>query len=112
MALVELLAGFGPTLNMIGVAAAAVETYLGVRHERQRLVSDDASEDRHLGNLVRLGHLCSGAIPLMLRLFATTSPPLRAVAAVSALVGSLASRYGWLAAGRRSAIAVYETVGR
>jgi hypothetical protein len=112
VACVEILAGFVPVLNLIGVTAAVVETCLGVMHERRRLADtgSGASDHEHLGPSVRLGHLLSGAIPLALRLLAATSPVFRAIAAGSAIAGSLTSRYGWLAAGRRSAVAACETV--
>ena len=51
------------------------------------------------GALVRTGAWLTGPLPLALRLI----PGLRLAAAVSMTTGSLVTRFGWIAAGRRSA---------
>jgi len=51
------------------------------------------------GALVRAGAWLTGPLPLALRLI----PGLRLAAAVSMTTGSLVTRFGWMAAGRRSA---------
>jgi hypothetical protein len=51
-----------------------------------------------------LGGTLSGPVPLVLRLFGAASAPLRTIAALSAIAGSIGTRFGWIAAGRRSAV--------
>jgi formate-dependent nitrite reductase membrane component NrfD len=92
-----------PALNLLGAAAAAVETLVGVNLElrdREALVplKRDVS-----GALTRAGGVLSGPLPLALRLLAGRSRSARRTAAVATIAGALLTRAGWLAAGNESA---------
>jgi hypothetical protein len=95
-----LLAGFEtPALGWILVGASAVETAIGawielVRHGAR----DRALRAGGAAVLLRLGGVLAGPLALVLALAG-----LHLVAAVLFLAGALVTRFGWLAAGRRSA---------
>jgi protein NrfD len=95
-----------PALNLLGIGAAAVESYEGVHLEFRR----DPQINRPLkhgptGWTTRLGGVLSGPIPLALRLIATASGSrrLRRMAAWSSIAGSILTRVGWISAGHASA---------
>ncbi len=87
----------GP-LNAIGYLAAGVETLLWIWLELNRHgAADRALHEGRAGWLIRSGEFLSGPLALVLRL--TSFVPL---AAISFLLGSLFSRFGWIEAGRVS----------
>ena len=97
-ALLELLGHGMAALNAIGLFAAAIETVLIIWLMMDRHGAADAALHHGAsGWLIRGGELLAGPIALVLRL--TSLAPF---AAVSFLLGSLLSRFGWVAAGRAS----------
>ncbi len=83
---------------MIGMVAACVETLLWIWLEFDR--HGAADRDLHQGRagwMIRAGEFLSGPLPIILRL--TNLVPF---AAGSFLLGALASRFGWIEAGRDS----------
>jgi Polysulphide reductase, NrfD len=95
-----------PALNLLGIGAAAVESYEGFQLEFMR----DPAVNRPLkqgvtGWTTRSGGVLSGPVPLALRLIATASGSrrLRRFAAWSSIVGSILTRVGWIYAGHMSA---------
>jgi hypothetical protein len=90
-------------LNTIGIAAAALVTVIAVRFE---LTKDRVSAPLTSGGsglLTRLGDALSGPIPLVLRAVSSVVPAARPAGSIMAIVGSLLTRFGWIAAGHRSA---------
>jgi formate-dependent nitrite reductase membrane component NrfD len=102
VAVLELMGHRTPALNLIAMAAAIVETGIGVRLEMRRELSSSALGKGAASLLTRLGDLGSGPVSLLLRLGAPAWGPARQLAAVAAIAGSVFTRYGWLAAGRQS----------
>jgi formate-dependent nitrite reductase membrane component NrfD len=101
--LLELAGHRAAALNRIGIGTAVLETLLLVHLEWQR---DRVARSLFAGGsgvLVRAGALLTGPLALVLRLATGVAPALRLVAAVSMTIGSLVTRFGWIAAGRRSA---------
>ncbi len=97
-AILELL-GFriGP-LFTIGLLVAIIETLLWIWLEFDKHgTADRALHKGRAGRLIRLGEILCGPLPIILRL--TNLVPL---AAISFLLGALASRFGWIDAGRAS----------
>jgi hypothetical protein len=97
-AILELL-GFriGP-LYAIGLLTAIIETLLWTWLEFDKHgAADRALHEGRAGRLIRLGGILCGPLPVILRL--TNLVPL---AAISFLLGALASRFGWIDAGRAS----------
>lgn len=94
----ELLGHRHRALNALGVAAAAVETAVGAHHETSPDRVYEPLKRGKSGAIVRTGGVLSGPLPLLLRLLGA-----RRAAAVSALLGSLLTRFGWLEAGKASA---------
>jgi hypothetical protein len=99
VSLLELLGHDHPALNRLGIAAALVEIATGAVHELDPDPAHAPLKRGSSGALVRAGSLLSGPLPLLLRLIGA-----RKAAAVAAIAGSLATRYGWVAAGRESAL--------
>lgn len=97
--ILELIGHRTPALNRLGLGAAAIETALLVHLEWSRDRVARSLFDGASGALVRVGAWLTGPLPLACRLL----PGLRLAAAVSMTAGSLVSRFGWIAAGRRSA---------
>jgi len=99
VSLLELLGHRAPTLNRLGLGAAAIETILMVQLEWSREAVNRPLLTGVSGALIRTGAWLTGPVSLTLRLI----PGLRLAAAVSMTTGSLVTRFGWLEAGRRSA---------
>jgi formate-dependent nitrite reductase membrane component NrfD len=93
------LAGFQiRPLWFIGLSAAGVETLLWIWLELNRHdAADRALHEGRGGMLIRVGEILSGPLAIILRL--TNLVPW---AAISFLLGALASRFGWIEAGRAS----------
>ena len=78
-------------LQLIGSAAAAYESYMLFKVRREKAT-----------NLMRAAEVLSGPVPLLLRLAGGRSKRARALAALSAITGSLLTRMAWIEAGRAS----------
>lgn len=106
--LLELRGHQTPALNGLGMASAAVETFVGTSIEvRQKRVLEPLKKGKS-GWLTRIGGLLSGPLPLALRLISLMANDrrksnLRKAAAVSAVAGSLVTRFAWVQAGKASA---------
>jgi hypothetical protein len=98
VALLELLGHRHRALNLLGIAAAAVETAVGAVHETDPDPVYEPLKRGRSGAIVRTGGVLSGPVPLVLRLLGA-----RKAAAVSSLAGSLLTRFGWVEAGKASA---------
>lgn len=90
-------------LNLLGLIAAAGETWEGYTIELERDPALEPLKRGPSGWITRAGGLLSGPIPLALRLLAWKNPKLRRAAAWSGIAGSLLTRYGWMRAGHASA---------
>jgi len=90
-------------LALLGIGAAAFETFTGFRIER--LGGEESEPLRHgaTGITTRIGGFFSGPLPLVLRLLGLRSKRARSAAAASALLGSLITRIAWVEAGKASA---------
>lgn len=98
-AILELAGHRVPALNAIGLLAAGAETVTFVLMEARRHgAADRALRQGAASWLLRGAGLLSGPIALGLRIVG-----LHTLAAVGFSLGALGSRFGWLAAGRRSA---------
>jgi formate-dependent nitrite reductase membrane component NrfD len=102
VAILELLGHRDRALNVLGAGAAAVETLIGAGLELRESEALAALKDDWTGAVTRMGGVLSGPLPLALRLVAGRSPSARKAAAISAIMGSLMTRVGWLSAGRSS----------
>ncbi len=105
-ATLELLGFRMAALNAIGLTVAAVETSVGAWIELRR--KDTTARALHIGvagRLLRTAALMTGPVPLLLRLYGRVP-----IAAVCLLLGAVLSRYGWLFAGRFSALDPAETI--
>lgn len=103
VSVLELMGHAESALNHIGIAAAAFVTILAARMELGREAVSRPLVTGPSGLMARLGDALCGPVPLVLRVAAGVWPPGRSVAAVLAIGGSLLTRVGWMAAGRRSA---------
>jgi formate-dependent nitrite reductase membrane component NrfD len=99
----ELLGHDDPALHALAVSAAAIETATGVVIELDRGRASSPLKEGRSGQMIRIGGVLSGPVPLVLRALGSRRSGLRRVAALSALTGSLLTRLAWLAAGRASA---------
>ena len=95
-------------LQALGLGAALFECWEGWRIESRKLPDLDPLKHGTSGWAVRAGGVLSGPVPTLLRvlsLFGSNrrSHNLRRCAAVSAVLGSLITRYAWVAAGHVSA---------
>lgn len=104
VSLIELAGHRTASMNIIGIGAAAVETLVALRLELARDAVTRVLRAGPPGAGVRSGGALTGPVPLLLRLIGATSAPLRVTAALSAIAGSLVTRFGWVAAGRRAAV--------
>ena len=105
-ALLELLGyRLGP-LNALGLMAATVETGVGAWIElNRRGATARALHEGTSGLLLRVAGLLTGPGAITLRLLALVP-----FAAAAFLVGAIVSRYGWIFAGRFSALDPEETI--
>ncbi|HET7619549.1 MAG TPA: NrfD/PsrC family molybdoenzyme membrane anchor subunit [Vicinamibacterales bacterium] len=100
VAILELLGHRTRALNVIGAAAAAIETLVGGTIELREDEALVPLKQNWTGTVTRVGGVLSGPLPLALRLVAGRSPAARKAAAVSTIIGSLLTRVGWLEAGK------------
>jgi len=105
-AIMELLGYRLAPLNAIGLAAAAVETGIGAFIELGRKgPTARALREGRPGLLLRVSGVLTGPLSFLLRLAA-----LIPFAAASFAIGAVISRYGWIWAGRASALDPGETI--
>ena len=97
----ELAGHRGAALNWLATAAALVETAVGFSIEPEDDPRLDPLKHGNSGDLVRVGGILSGPLPLALRLLGGGSTTARRLAAVSAIAGSAITRLGWLRPGGR-----------
>jgi hypothetical protein len=99
-AILELAGHRLDALMVIGVVAALVETAVGATTELSRRGSADrAAREGRAGLALRVSMILSGPLALLLR-FSGLVP----FAAASFLAGALLGRFGWVWAGRQSAL--------
>jgi formate-dependent nitrite reductase membrane component NrfD len=107
VSLLELRGHESKSLNRIATATAAIDTVVGAALELRRKPAMEPLHGGTSGWTMRVAGLLSGPIPLALRLFANASGKKRAgfrkAAALSAVAGSLVTRFAWVGAGRISA---------
>ena len=103
VSVLELLGHDDQALNALGLAAAAVETVTGAAIEMRSAPGLTPLKVGPSGWAVRAGGVLSGPVPLALRAIGRRSSSARRVAALSAIAGSILTRFGWIAAGRASA---------
>src|SRR5205085_11673184 len=85
-------------LNFIGFYAAGIETALLIWLSIDKHgVADRAIHEHGSGWLIRIGEFLNGPLALVLRFFSFVP-----LAAISFLLGSLVSRFGWIAVGKVS----------
>jgi Polysulphide reductase, NrfD len=97
-AVLELLGYRVPALNFIGFYAAGIETALLIWLSVDKHgVADRAIHEHGSGWLIRIGEALNGPLAIVFRLFGLVS-----FAAISFLIGSLISRFGWIAVGKVS----------
>ena len=99
VAVLELVGHRTPSLHAIAIAAAIVETIIGIRLEMRRELTSSALGKGAASVLTRLGDAGSGPVSLARRCVSSR----RHWAGIAAIAGSICTRYGWLAAGRQSA---------
>jgi formate-dependent nitrite reductase membrane component NrfD len=103
-----------PALNALATLAAAFETWTGFQLEKGERTSrplmrgDSRAVARPSGRdvrspLMRTAGVLSGPVPLALRLIGMKSRKARRVAAAMTIAGSLATRFAWVEAGKKSA---------
>jgi hypothetical protein len=90
------------TLNHLGLGAAAVETLVGAAIEARSGAGSQPLKEGLSGAIVRAGGVLSGPVPLVCRAFGQNRRGWRRWASLAAIAGSILTRFGWIAAGRRS----------
>lgn len=105
VAILELLGHNNGALNLLGIGASAFEAYEGLHLEQRQEAALEPLKHGLSGWITRLGGVCSGPVPLAVRLAAqiSGSKRMRRAACWSAIAGSLLTRYGWMSAGHASA---------
>jgi len=106
--LLELRGHQTPALNGLGIASAAVETFVGTSIELRKDRVLEPLKKGKSGWLTRIGGMLAGPLPLALRLLSLMAngrrkTALRKAAAVSAIAGSVVTRFAWVQAGKASA---------
>lgn len=100
--ILELMGEESIALNLIGLVAAAMESWELVDLLRTQDRALEPAKNGWTGLLVQAAGILSGPVPIALRLaalFRKDRKRLRRLAAVSSIVGSLLMRYGWVGAG-------------
>jgi formate-dependent nitrite reductase membrane component NrfD len=100
----ELLGFLIPATQFMGVAAATAELVIATVIELRNRYVDRPLRGGRAGWTVRGGAVLAGPVSLSLRIFAGHNPHLREIAALCFALGALITRYGWIAAGRVSAL--------
>lgn len=95
-------------LNSLGIGSGVGEIVEGLTLEHRTDPALKPLKRGVSGWITRVGGVMSGPLPLVLRVFAGSSGTarsrkLRKWAAISGILGSLLTRYGWVYAGRSSA---------
>lgn len=90
-------------LNFLGIGSAIWESWEGFHLESEPKPVLKPLKRGTSGWITRVGGVMSGPLPLVLRLLGGRSRRVRKWAAVSGVLGSLLTRYGWVRAGRASA---------
>jgi hypothetical protein len=95
-------------LQALGLGAAIFESWEGVRIEARGHSHLDPLKHGRSGIITRIGGVLSGPIPTALRIAAAfsgknRSRSLRRAAGISAIAGSLITRFAWVQAGHASA---------
>lgn len=108
ISILELKGHDTPALNALGLASAVTETLVGASIELRKDRVLKPLKTGWSGWLTRIGGLFSGPLPLALRLlsFAVNGKrrrTLRKAAAISAVAGSVVTRFAWVQAGKASA---------
>lgn len=94
----ELIGHRIPALNVLGYYAAGVETALLIWLSLDKHgVADRAIHEHGSGWLIRIGEILNGPLAIILRFLGLVP-----FAAISFLIGSMVSRFGWIAVGRVS----------
>jgi Polysulphide reductase, NrfD len=102
-AILELFGFLVPATQILGFAAASVETVMGALLEVRKRPVDAPLHHGRSGWTLRIGGFLEGPTALLVRVFWGSLPTGRFAAAVCFLLGALLSRYGWIWAGRASA---------
>jgi hypothetical protein len=98
------LAGFLiPATQLIGFAAAGIETLVGGVIELQRNKVNEPLHHGRSGWTMRIGGVLEGPVALAVRVLFGSQPIGREAAAICFLLGALVSRYAWIWAGHASA---------
>jgi formate-dependent nitrite reductase membrane component NrfD len=100
--ILELVGFLIPATQILGIAAAVLETLLGVHFEISRLPVNAPLHRGKSAVAFRVAGVLAGPVALVLRL-ASDGAPARRAAAICFLCGSLLSRYAWIWAGQASA---------
>lgn len=90
-------------LNILGISAGLWETWEGFQLEGRDHAALKPLKHGASGWITRTGGVFSGPVPLALRLAGGNSSRIRKWAAISGILGSLLTRYGWVEAGKASA---------
>lgn len=101
--ILELLGFLTPATQLLGLAAAGIETLLGVYFELSRPPVNAPLHHGKSGWGFRIAGLMAGPGALLLRLIVWDSIPARRAAATCFMLGALLSRYAWIWAGVASA---------
>lgn len=108
--ILELLGHRGAAMNALGVVAAATLTFMRGHVELDRRSASKPLKTGASGTITRLGDVLSGPVALLMRLIWPSVPAPRLIAAVCAIIGSVVTRFGWIAAGRASVVAAVAAI--
>jgi hypothetical protein len=101
-AVLELLGWFSHATQAMGIAAAGVETVIGIVIEMRGRPVDEPLRKGTVGWIIRTGGVLTGPLSLLLRISFGRVLLIRPLAGVCFIVGALLSRFAWIAAGRVS----------
>jgi hypothetical protein len=90
-------------LNLLAIVSALWETWEGFHLETRQEAALKPLKQGVSGWITRTGGVLSGPLPLCLRILGGSSSRVRRWAAISGILGSLLTRYGWIRAGSSSA---------
>lgn len=102
-AILELLGFFSPATQMMGIAAATVETIIGILIEVRARKVDQPLREGSVGWVMRVGGVLAGPLSLLLRVIFGRVLVIRQIAGVCFILGALIIRFAWIVAGRVSA---------